>query len=116
MFDNPALVSETITHRVDNLVAQSQAPNIGGKRLIVLVASIAEAEGSAMLFDIAWLLRLQLAEHPTQIIAMLTADTGQIEETKRTLAVANVYATLKELDAVMVNRPLGAPSGWPTNH
>ena len=47
-----------------------------GLRAGFVLASIAEAEGSGMLFDIAWLLRLQLLENLTTIVAMLTADSN----------------------------------------
>src|SRR5262249_43044654 len=101
-----------ILQRVSNLVQASKQPQGDLPRLIVLTASIAEAEGSGMLFDLAWLLRLQLVEAPTTIVAILTCDTVVETEQARTLAVANVYATLKELDAVMAN-PAQYPIGLP---
>src|SRR5258708_9612746 len=76
LFDNPTIVNETIVQRTNNLVKHSLRPNGDGRRLIILVTSIAEAEGSALLFDIAWLLRLQLREAPTTIVAVLTANPG----------------------------------------
>ncbi|MEP7288930.1 MAG: tubulin-like doman-containing protein [Chloroflexota bacterium] len=112
LFDNPMLVNDTLTQRTTALVNHSARPTGDGRRLIVIVGSIAEAEGSGLLFDVAWLLRLRLLESPTQIVAMLTTDTETLADDKRTLAVANVYATLKELDALMVNPaqyPLGLP-------
>ncbi|HLY28582.1 MAG TPA: tubulin-like doman-containing protein, partial [Aggregatilineales bacterium] len=112
LYDNPTLVNETILQRVNNLVQASKGPQGDLPRLVVLTASIAEAEGSGMLFDLAWLLRLQLVEAPTTIVAILTADTTAESEQLRTLAVANVYATLKELDAVMAN-PAQYPVGLP---
>ncbi len=103
LFENPALLNDTVVMRTTNLVQQSMRPGCDGRRLVILVASISEAEGSGMLFDIATLLRLHLNETPTTIVAMLTADTEPLSESARTLAMANVYATLKELDAAMVN-------------
>ncbi|MCC7447450.1 MAG: hypothetical protein IT324_08550 [Anaerolineae bacterium] len=114
LFENPNLINDAVQQRVSHLVQHSNRPGGEGRRLVVLVASIAEAEGSGLLFDMAWLLRLQLIDSPTSIIAMLTADTGTLPDVERTLAMANVYATLKELDAVMVN-PLHHPMGLPVS-
>jgi hypothetical protein len=112
LFENPILVNDTLQQRIATLIQQSKAPGTDGRRLIVIVTSIAEAEGSGLLFDIISLLRLQLAEAPTTIVAVLTADIEPAPDPARTLAMANVYATLKELDAVMLNPshyPLGIP-------
>src|SRR5258708_1652405 len=116
LYDNPSLVNEAVIQRTNNLVAAGMRPGADGRRLVVLAASLAEAEGSGMLSDIAWLLRLHLAEAPTMIIALLTADIGPgVDEETRTLGVANVYATLKELDALMVS-PAQYPIGLPLTH
>src|SRR5258708_10792736 len=109
MYENPALISDSMAQRTAALVQDSARAHTSG-RLVIVLASIAEAEGSGMLFDIAWLMRRQLLENPTTIVAMLTADTNVVTEDQRTLAVANVYATLKELDALMAN-PVQFPIG-----
>src|SRR5450432_2579601 len=114
LYENPALISDTLAQRTAALVQDSTRAH-GDKRLIIVLASITEAEGSGMLFDIAWLLRLQLLDNPTTIVAMLTADTDVTTEEQRTLAVANVYASLKELDALMAN-PVQYPIGLPLMH
>jgi Tubulin like/AAA domain len=103
LFENPQLLNDTVIQRLSNLIQQSLRPGCDGRRLVIIAASISEAEGSGMLFDIAALLRLQLNENPTTIVGVLTADTEPLPEAARLLAMANVYATLKELDAAMVN-------------
>ncbi len=112
LFENPALINETLQQRTSLMVQHSMRPGCDQRRLIVIAASIAEAEGSGLLFDIASLLRLQVADNPTTIVTMLTADTGPQPEETRTLSMATVYATLKELDAAMIN-PLHYPLGLP---
>src|SRR5579859_7757642 len=112
LYDNPNVVNETLLQRASNLVQASKQPQGDLPRLVILTASISEAEGSGMLFDLAWLLRLQLIDAPTTIVAILTADAVVESEQARTLAVANVYATMKELDAVMAN-PAQYPIGLP---
>jgi hypothetical protein len=112
LYENPQLINDTLVPRIEALVKDSKRPGSEGRSLIVILGSIAEAEGSGMLFDMSWLLRLLMLEHQPQIVAMLTADTGPLPDARRTLAVANVYATLKELDALMVN-PAQYPIGLP---
>src|ERR1041384_3936809 len=51
LYDNPTLVNETLVQRCLNLVKGSARPHGDGRRLIVILSSIAEAEGSGMLFD-----------------------------------------------------------------
>src|SRR5260221_11157631 len=102
MYENPALISDSMAQRTAALVQDSPRAHTSG-RLGIVRASMAEAEGSGRLFDIAWLLRLQLLENPTTIVAMLTADTNVVTEDQSTPAVPNVYATLKELDALRAN-------------
>ncbi len=103
LFDDPKRVTDELQQRVVSLIRQSIQPGSDGRRLILILASLAEAEGSAMLLDIATMLRLMLVDSPTTMVAILTADAGAISETARPLAMANVYAALKEIDAVMVN-------------
>jgi hypothetical protein len=112
LYDNPTLVNETLVQRCTNLVKGSARPHGDGRRLVILVSSIAEAEGSGMLFDVAWLIRMQVPDPQTQMVAILTADTTAATEEERTLAVANVYASLKEIDALMAN-PAQYPIGLP---
>ncbi|MEP7284659.1 MAG: tubulin-like doman-containing protein [Chloroflexota bacterium] len=104
LFDDPKVVYSTLQQRMGQLVQQSTRPGSDGRRLILIVASLAEAEGSALLLDIASVLRTLLVDSPTTIAAIVTAETsGQTDEAAKTLAMANVYAALKELDAVMMN-------------
>jgi hypothetical protein len=103
LFENPLLINDTMLQRTSKLVQHSGHAGCDGRRLVVIVASIAEAEGSGLLFEISTLLRLQLNDAPATTVAVLTANTEPLTDVARTLAMANVYATLKELDAVMVN-------------
>ncbi len=114
LFENPTLINDALQQRISHLIQHSNRPGGEGRRLVIIVTSIAEAEGGGLLFDVASLLRLQLVESPTTIVAMLTADTDPLPDAARTLAMANVYATLKELDAAMIN-PLHYPQGLPVN-
>jgi len=103
LFDDPKRVTDELQQRVVQLIRQSIQPGSDGRRLILILSSLAEAEGSAMLLDVATVLRLMLVDSPTTMVALLTADAGAISETAHPLAMANVYAALKEIDAVMVN-------------
>src|SRR5207247_6871899 len=57
LFENPQLLNDTVIQRLSNLIQHSMRPGCDGRRLVIIAASISEAEGSGMLFDIAALLR-----------------------------------------------------------
>ncbi len=68
LYDNPTLVNETLVQRCMNLVKGSARPQGDGRRMVVMLSSISEAEGSGMLFDVAWLIRMQMIDPQTQMV------------------------------------------------
>lgn len=100
LFDNAALVSETLFKQVRwlNEVGSARALNLT-KRIYVL-ASLAEAEGSGMVFDVVSRLRALCGDAPTQIMGMFALRAHPVENDPEGIgAMANVYASLREIDA-----------------
>jgi hypothetical protein len=101
LFENPTFVSELLEQRVSQLTQTARRPGSDGRCSILILASIAEAEGGGLLFDVAAHLRTLTADYNATITAILTADSPATGDGARTLAMANVYATLKEMDSIM---------------
>jgi hypothetical protein len=104
LFENPNLVTETLEQRTKGLLQNALRPGSDGRIAVILVGSLAEAEGSALLFDVAQTLHHQLNEVESgqlTFTALLTADATLENPEERTSAMAHVYATLKELDAIL---------------
>lgn len=101
LFENPTLVGDLLHQRATLLGQMAGRQGGDGRSSIIVLASIAEAEGGGLLFDIVSHLRTLTYEFGTSITAILTADATVNDDVARTLAMANVYATLKELDSLM---------------
>ncbi len=99
LFQDPVGVHQELGKRTAELIQSSK----NGQRLVILLGSLAEAESSGLLFDVAQLIRLQLKDAPSTLITVQTTSTTETDEAARDLAMANVYASLKELDALMIN-------------
>ncbi|MBN1678657.1 MAG: AAA family ATPase [Anaerolineae bacterium] len=101
LFDNAALISEalfklSVWHREVGV-----AQNLKLTRRIYVLASLSEAESSSMIFDIVSRLRLLANQDnkPTEIIGVFSlSHTGEEQELAHAMSMANVYATLREID------------------
>ncbi len=101
LFENPTFASELLAQRVEQLMQTAQRPGSDGRCSILILSSIAEAEGSGLLFDVTAHLRTLTSDINCTVTGILTADSGAIDDAARTLAMANSYATLKEMDSIM---------------
>lgn len=107
-------VPKKVQQCIEETIRQSARPGSDGRRLVLILASIAEGEGSGMLLDIAALVHSYLMSYPATVVAVLSVAANTADENSRTLAMATAYATLKELDALMVNPgqiEIGIPPG-----
>jgi hypothetical protein len=100
LFDNAALISETFFKLVRWLHEVGTGRDLRLQRRIYVVASLAEAEGSGMIFDIVSRLRALCGDQPTQIMGIFALRAHQTDyDPEHILAMANVYASLREIDA-----------------
>jgi hypothetical protein len=100
LFDNAALISETLFKLVRWLHEVGTGRDLKLARRIYVITSLAEAEGSAMIFDIVSRLRALCGDQPTQIMGVFSLRAPDVDyDPEHTLAMANAYATLRELDA-----------------
>ena len=101
LFDNAALVSETLYKQVRWLNEVGTARGLGLSKRIYILASLAEAEGSGMIFDIAARLRSLSGDAPTQIMGIFALRAHEDDtDPEHIQAMAHVYASLRELDAI----------------
>jgi hypothetical protein len=100
LFSNAELVSTTLYKLAQWLQGVGTGRKLSIPRRIYLLVSLAEAEGSGMLFDVASRLRDLMSHHPATVTGVFTlrAQVGT-PDSERTRAMANAYATLCELDA-----------------
>lgn len=131
LVENAPLVAHTLTHQVEWLHSAGTGRQLKLARHIYLVASLAEAEGSALLLDLAAWLRAHCRDRPTRITAVVAlagpgdlssgGTTGGDIDDDRLAAHARLYATLREIDAAArapdqyssVLLPDGIPPGAP---
>jgi hypothetical protein len=100
LFDNAALISETLFKLARWLHEVGTGRDLKLTRRIYVMASLAEAEGSGMIFDILSRLRALSGDQPTQIMGVFSLRAPQADyDPDRILAMANVYAALREIDA-----------------
>ncbi len=99
LFDNAALVGETLYKLTQWLHSVGVGRKQEWDRRIYVLASLAEAEGSGMLFDVASRLRALCGTHPTTIMGVFTLRAPHPNDPEHVLEMANVYATLREIDA-----------------
>jgi len=110
LWTNVEIISDTLYEQVDWLLSASRHSELPCQ--ILLVASLAEAEGSGMVYDVSRRLRhlAQQSEQPIPIVGIFTADAEYSPDDNDAMytAMAHVYASLKELDAVNL-----APQNYP---
>jgi hypothetical protein len=123
LWHNAQVIGEKLLQLTEWLQMSSQRLN--QPRLVLVMGSLGEAESSGMIFDIAGRLRALLLNTPTTIAGIFTAGTDSLDEYERLRSMANVYATLKELDAShlhpetyghdfpLMGRPETLPEGRP---
>jgi hypothetical protein len=97
LWTNAEVVSEKLYELGEWLQLSSERTQ--SPRTILILASLAEGEGSGMIFDVAGRLRYIMGRQPTQIIGILSADADFENDEQALIAKATVYAALKELDA-----------------
>jgi len=114
LFENAALVNETLWRLVTWLDNAGPRQARGLVRRVYLIGSLAEPEGSGMLFDIATRLRMLPARKASTTLGVFSLrDPASDSEAARTLAMANAYAALREIDAYTL-QPDAYPSDLPT--
>ncbi|NLX09889.1 MAG: AAA family ATPase [Chloroflexi bacterium] len=101
LYHNAGLISETLFMLVNNWLYQVGIKRgLNLPRRIYVLASLAEAEGSGMLFDIVSRLRALSRQGPVTIIGVFSLCPTEIgSEKDQIAAMANVYATLREIDS-----------------
>ncbi|NDJ74987.1 MAG: AAA family ATPase [Chloroflexi bacterium] len=100
LFDNAALVSEALYKLMQWLLEAGTGREINLQRSVYVVGSLAEAEGSAMVFDVVSRLRALATDEPVTINGVFSLRAyPDAADPDAVLAMANVYATLREIDA-----------------
>lgn len=113
LYHNAALVGETLFKQVQWLYEVGSGRDLRLARRIYVLASLAEAEGSGMLFDVLARLRALLGERSAIVLGIFTLRAAPVaNDPENILAMANVYATLREIDAVTL-QPAMFPSSLP---
>jgi hypothetical protein len=113
LFDNAALISETLFKLARWLGEVGTGRSLDLERRVYVLASLAEAEGSGMIFDIVSRLRALAGDQATQIVGLFSLRAPQADhDPDRIQAMANVYATLREIDAYTLH-PETYPSTLP---
>lgn len=113
LFDNAALVSETLYKLMRWVQDVGTGRNLQLKRRVYILASLAESESSGMLFDVVSRLRALATPKPTEIIGVFSLRAfNNPADPDNTLAMANVYAALREIDAYTLH-PDAFPSTLP---
>ncbi len=111
LYDNAALVGETLYKLVQWLHQVGTGRELDMPRHIYLMASIAESEGSGMIFDVASRLRALCGTRETTILGVFSLRRfARGSDPERTLAMANVYATLREIDAYTLQPQIYTPN------
>ncbi|MBZ0309040.1 MAG: AAA family ATPase, partial [Anaerolineae bacterium] len=119
LWHNAQMIGEKLGQLAEWLFLSSQ--RLHQPRLVLILGALGEAESSGMIFDVAGRLRMLLPD--TTIAGIFTAGSDSLDENERLRTMANVYATLKELDAShlhpetyqhdfpMMSRPESLPEG-----
>jgi hypothetical protein len=118
LYKHHKLLNQLIESHVAELLQRSQAQGADGRRLVILLASLVEADGSAVVTDVARLVKSYLgaeADGATEIVPLLFAHAGSVgrgaqpahgehrTEAQFMRAKASVYASMMEIDALMSN-------------
>ncbi|MBN2304154.1 MAG: hypothetical protein JXQ72_06750 [Anaerolineae bacterium] len=100
LFQNAELVGQALYNLAEWLRSVGTESRRSMTRRIYILASLAEAEGSGMLFDVATRLRDLMSQHPTIIMGVFSLyDHSSAEKRENVEVMANTYATLCEIDA-----------------
>ena len=100
LYDNAALVGETLFKLVRWLNDVGRGRDFDPERRIYVLASLAEAEGSGMIFDVVTRLRALCGDQPATMVGLFAMRaTASASDPEHILAMANVYAALREIDA-----------------
>jgi hypothetical protein len=100
LYTNAALISEALFKLTQWLMMMGTVRDQGLRRRIYVVGSLAEAEGSAMIFDITARLRALVRSRPTTIMGVFSlCARPNPHDPDNIAAMANVYATLREIDS-----------------
>jgi hypothetical protein len=103
LFDNAGLISETLFKLVRWLHEVGTGRDLKLARRIYVIASLAEAESSGMVFDVVSRLRALCGDQPTQIMGVFSLRAQEADyDPDHILAMANAYASLREIDAYTV--------------
>ncbi|MBI5959637.1 MAG: AAA family ATPase [Chloroflexi bacterium] len=113
LFHHAPLISDTLYRQIQWLHEVGTGRDLKLARRIYVLASLAEAEGSGMLFDIVTRLRLLCGDQPTTIMGIFSLRAAPLaSDPENVLAMANVYATLREIDTYTA-QPKMYPSRLP---
>lgn len=111
-------LNQLIEAHVAELLQRSQSQGADGRRLVILLASLVDADGSSIVTDVARLVKSYLgteSETATEIVPLLFAHAGAVghgtqsthgehrTEAQFMRAKASVYAAMMEIDALMSN-------------
>ena len=100
LFHNAALVSDALYKLAQWLNETGMGRDADMPRHIYVLASLAEAESSGMLFDVLVRLRHLTHARPTAITGIFSMRAHPAEnDPDNILAMANAYATLREMDS-----------------
>ncbi|MBN1201439.1 MAG: AAA family ATPase [Anaerolineae bacterium] len=100
LFNNAALVSESLYKLVRWLHDVGRGRDLQLTRHIYVLASLAEAEGSSMIFDVVSRLRALCGDEDTTLLGIFSLRAPDDEhDPEHVLAMANAYATLREIDS-----------------
>jgi len=100
LYDNAALISETLFKLVRWLREVGTGSSRDVRRRILVLGSLAEPEGSGMIFDVVARLRALCGDQPVALDGVFSLRAPpDPRDPEHVLAMANVYATLRELDA-----------------
>ncbi len=113
LYDNAALLSEALYKLTGWLHEVGTGRDIKMTRHIYVLGSLAEAEGSGMVFDIVTRLRALCRQEPTSIMGVFAMRAlSNAADPEKIAEMANAYATLREIDAYTL-RPDLYPSTLP---
>ncbi|RPJ01635.1 MAG: hypothetical protein EHM39_03020, partial [Chloroflexi bacterium] len=113
LYDNAALLSEALYKLANWLHEVGTGRDLKLTRRIYVLASLAEAEGSGMIFDIVTRLRALCRQEPTSMFGVFAMRAmPNPADPENVGAMANAYATLREIDAFTL-RPDLYPSTLP---
>jgi hypothetical protein len=113
LFHNASLVSEALFKRMQWLAEAGTGRQLQLTRRVYVLAALAEAEGSGMVFDIVSRLRALSGQKRVAINGFFSLRGPENpDDPDDVLAMANVYAALREIDAFTLH-PETYPSTLP---